>query len=153
MGYLEKARYKLYPTSNVRIYLYSGTVNPSKMPKNLILYDMAEKAQIKSTGSGVPPENYSLKVNRFTLLDTNLCMCRAKKLGEKSDNDYAVAFSNVGADDTPVRMVLEIYETLSNPDPEYRANTLLNNAGNLLKEAKGAAESLNAKTFVTWASS
>jgi hypothetical protein len=38
-------------------------------------------------------------------------MCRAKKLGEKSDNDYAVAFSNVGADDTSVRMVLEIYET------------------------------------------
>jgi hypothetical protein len=50
LGYLEKARYKLYPTSNVRIYLYSGTVNPSKMPKNLILYDMAEKYRVFAFG-------------------------------------------------------------------------------------------------------
>lgn len=153
LKYIRSLRVKAFPRNDVRVYLYEGCVEAKKYPKHSVIFDLETGDQIAASGKHLPPISCTYRTNMHVLRDTKICMCHAVPIKKRDDDDYILVFANVGADPTPLYIVLDYYECISNPDETFEGEYIMGNADNpvLLNAAIKVGETMDAVTFVDWA--
>jgi len=157
--FIQKAQYKLYPEDNVHVYAYSASpANVTKQAEDLakctmlIDYSTGEVCEgvCKAKKETQKQENMLCKINRFSLLDTKLCMCRVPK--SDKDKAYIVAFYNIPHDDVPALQIMcDFYQMMGGAnDVPYWTDFAEDDDepdADLLKACRKLADTLEATTF------
>ncbi len=150
---------KLYPKNNVHVYAYEFKKDDDAKSLTdctiLIDYKTGKPCtkKCKSTVDTQNPEHTLCKINRFNLLDTNLCFCTANK--SVRDDSYVLAFFNTTAVGRSALLVMFDFYKMMSGEVINLAN--LAHLYNYIhyrtladeRECKNVAKLLSAETFKT----
>jgi hypothetical protein len=150
LRYLKSLRYKAFPKSDLRVYVYED-VDAKKIPKSVTLFNLETGKQVPTEGGGLPPEKFAFRTNRWVFRDTAVCLCKSKPIKQRG-KDHALAFSGVGDEGRALCTLVEFYDLITNPDDDFEPKYLMEHCDDsvTMKRALEIGEKLQATTFVEW---